>query len=245
MTDKKCPYSHFGLILTCAFVMGGLVLSGFLIKQGLKQFRTADRVVTVKGLAERDVEANLAMWTLKTVATGNDLSIVKAESETRQKTILMYLESTGFGEGEISVHPLQVQDLLAQAYRPKDIERGRYIMTQQVSIRTHHMDKIDRGLAELNSLLKQNVTLSNMQQPTYIFTDLNAIKPEMLNEAVRNARASAHEFAKESGAKVGGIKRAYQGVFQINPRDPVRYVSEQNQRYKRVRVVSTVDFYIE
>ena len=84
-----------------------------------------------------------------------------------------------------------------------------------------------------------------MQPPTYIFTNLNAIKPEMLAEAVQNARKSAQEFATESGADVGGIKRAYQGLFQILPRDPIAYVSEQNQRFKRVRVVSTVDFYIE
>jgi len=234
-----------GLTLACLSLMIGLIVAGFFVKGGLTAFRTADRVVTVKGLAERDVDADLAIWTLNTASTGNVLSDVQAESETGRKAIIMFLNSIGFADDEFNVEPIQVQDLLAQAYRPDNVDKGRYIMTQQITVRTSDMDKITKGLSELNSLLKQNVTLTNMQPPTYIFTNLNDIKPDMLNEAVRNARESAQQFADESGANVGGIKRAYQGVFQILPRDPVAYISEQNQRYKRVRVVSTVDFYIE
>lgn len=245
MSEKNCPYSKLGLILACGFVAAGFIIAGSLVKQGLQEFRTADRVVTVKGLAERDVEADLAIWTLATTTTGNDLALAQEQSEARRKAIVMYLDSVGFSADEIGVQPLNVQDLLAQAYRPDHVDKGRYIMTQRITVRTQDMDKIDKAASELNSLLKQNVTLTNMQPPTYIFTGLNAIKPDMLSEAVRNARDSAQEFAKESGADVGGIKRAYQGVFQIKPRDPIAYTSEQNQRYKRVRVVSTVDFYIE
>jgi len=242
MSDKSCS---FGFGFACVFVMIGLIVSGLFIKQGLTAFRTEDRVVTVKGLAERDVEADLAIWTLSTTATGNALNDVQAQSESRQNAIMAYLDYIGFSGQETDVQPLQVQDLLAQAYRPDHVDKGRYIMTQRITVRTSDMAKITKGVAELNSLLKQNVTLTNMQPPTYIFTDLNTIKPQMLNEAVKNARESAQEFANESGADVGGIKRAYQGVFQILPRDPVAYVSEQHQRYKRVRVVSTVDFYIK
>ena len=242
MSDKSYNY---GFGFACVFVMIGLIVSGLFVKQGLTAFRTEDRVVTVKGLAERNVEANLAIWTLSTTATGNLLSDVQAQSESRQDAIMTYLDYIGFTSEEMDVQPLQVQDLLAQAYRPDNVDKGRYIMTQRVTVRTSDMTKITKAVAELNSLLKQNVTLTNMQPPIYVFTDLNAIKPDMLNEAVKNARDSAQEFAQESGADVGDIKRAYQGVFQILPRDPIAHVSEQNQRYKRVRVVSTVDFYIE
>jgi len=246
MSDKSCPFGHLGLALACLFVMSGLILSGVFIKQGLQEFRTSDRVVTVKGLAERNVEADLAIWTLSTTSTGNMLSDVQADGENSVAVIESYLSDVGFGGEEISYAPLQVQDLLAQAYRPNNVTQGgRYIITKRITVRTADMGKITRAVAELGGLLKQNVTLTHMQPPTYIFTDLNRIKPEMLAEAVRNARKSAQEFAAESGADVGGIKRAYQGLFQILPRDPIAYVSEQNQQFKRVRVVSTVDFYIE
>lgn len=243
--EQKCGEEYGVFFLVGLFVMIGLILSGFFIKQGLVEFRTADRVVTVKGLAERNVEANLAIWTLSTSNTGNVLSDVQEQGETSRKVILEYLDYVGFSADETGVAPLQVQDLLAQAYRPDHVDKGRYIMTQRFTVRTSDMAKIAKATGELGSLLKQNVTLTNMQAPTYIFTNLNDIKPEMLAEAVRNARKSAQEFAAESGADVEGIKRAYQGLFQILPRDPVAYVSEQNQRFKRVRVVSTVDFYID
>lgn len=246
MSDKACPFGHLGLLAACLSFMIGLVVSGLFIKQGLQEFRTSDRVVTVKGLAERNVEADLAVWTLSNAATGDVLSDVQKVSEANRQAIEMYLDNIGFGVDEISYAPLQVQDLLAQAYRPNNVRQGgRYIITQRMTVRTSDMNKISKAVAELGSLLKQNVTLTNMQPPTYIFTDLNTIKPEMLAEAVQNARKSAQEFATDSGANVGGIKRAYQGLFQILPRDPINYVSEQNQRFKRVRVVSTVDFYIE
>jgi len=242
---KKACCANGSALLLGLFVMVGLVVCGFFVRAGLQEFRTSDRVVTVKGLAERNVEADLAIWTLSNVATGNVLADVQAQSEESRRVIEAYLNKSGFNASEIGYQPLQVQDLL-QAYRPNNVAQGgRYIITQRITVRTEDMNKITRGVEGLGALLKQNVTLSNMQPPIYIFTNLNAIKPEMLAEAVQNARKSAQEFAAESGADVDGIKRAYQGLFQILPRDPINYVSEQNQRFKRVRVVSTVDFYIE
>lgn len=247
MADKEIKsVQNFGVFaFTGLFVMIGLITAGWFVQNGLKAFRSEDRVVTVKGLAERDVEADLAIWTLSQSVTGNVLSDLQKEVETNQNTIMAYLRGIGFEPAEIGVAPVQLQDLLAQAYRPDNIEKGRYIITQQIVVRSGDMNKINKAMAELGTLLRQNVTLANMQPPTYIFTKLNEIKPEMLKEAVENARQSAQEFAADSGASVGGIKQAYQGLFQILPRDPVQYASEQNQQYKSVRVVTTIDFLIE
>lgn len=236
---------NLSAVLVGIFVMVGLIVSGYFIQQGLVAFRTDDRVVSVKGLAERNVEANLAIWTLSTSITGNVLADVQTQAENNQNIIITYLKHVGFSSEDIGVAPLQVQDLLAQAYRPDHVDKGRYIMTQRITVRSGDMNKFDRGLAELGSLLRQKVTLTNMQPPTYMFTNLNDIKPEMLAEAVQSARNSAQEFAADSGEDIGGIKRASQGVFQILPRDPVAHVSERNQRFKRVRVVSTVVFYLQ
>ena len=236
---RCCTYIGAALLLAA-----GIGFAGWSVKQGLETFRMEDRVVSVKGLAERDVEADLAIWTLSYSATANDLATVTQQTENSRKSIVSFLEGIGFSKEEISVQPVQSQDLMAQAYRPENIDQGRYILTQNINLRSADMAKMDKAMAEIGTLLQQGVTLSNTHPPVYMFTKLNAIKPEMLAEAIKNARTSAEEFARDSGEKVGDIKMAYQGMFQILPRDPVMYVSEQNQRYKTVRVVSTVDFYV-
>ena len=241
MSDQSVMKTIFAALILSI----GLAGAGWFVKSGLTAFRMEDRVVTVKGLAERDVEADLAIWTLTHSGTSNDLSEVQQKIESNEKIILSYLEYAGFSADEVNVEPLQAQELLAQAYRPNGVEQGRYIITQMVTIRTNDMGKMEKAAGGLGTLLKQGVTLSNSGQPTYMFTNLNDIKPAMLQEAVKNARDSAQEFANDSGQNVTGIKQAYQGVFQILPRDPVDYVSEQNQRYKRVRVVSTIDFLLK
>lgn len=237
--SKTCTYVGAALLLAA-----GIGFAGWSVQKGLETFRMEDRVVSVKGLSEKDVEADLAIWTLSTTSTANELSAVITQTENNKKIILAFLEHTGFTKEEIEIAPVQSQDLLAQAYRPENIDQGRYIVTQNINIRTNDMARMDKALANAGTLLQQGVTLSNTQPPVYMFTKLNDIKPQMLAEAIKNARGSAEEFARDSGENVGGIKMAYQGQFQILPRDPVQYVSEQNQRYKTVRVVSTVDFFV-
>ncbi len=231
-------------ILAAIILAFGFIGAGFFVKQGLNTFQNGDRVVTVKGLAERSVEADLAVWTLSHSGTSNELSTLQKQLENNQTIIEKFLEYSGFTKDEISLQPLQAQDLLAQPYRPDNAQQSRYIINQVVTIRTQDLDKLDKAIGQLNTLLRQGVTLTNTQPPNYMFTGINDIKPEMLAEAVKKARKSAEQFAADSGQKVGSIKRAYQGQFEILPRDPVAFVSEQNQRYKRVRVVSTIDFFI-
>ncbi len=242
----ECPKTKCCVYIAAALLLGlGIAGSGWFVKKGLETFRMQDRVVSVKGLAERDVEADLAIWTLSYSATDNDLGKVRDQIESNRKSIEAYLEHAGFIKEELDVLPLQSQDLLAQAYRPEGVDQGRYIVTQSINLRTGDLAKMDRAVAGLSTLLQQGVTLSNTQAPVYMFTKLNSIKPEMLAEAIKNARTSAGEFSRDSGQAIGDLKNAYQGVFQILPRDPVAYVSEQNQRFKTVRVVTTIDFYVK
>ncbi len=241
-SPKNKPYI---LIAAAAMLALGPAFAGWSVKKGLETFRMEDRVVSVKGLSEKDVEADLAIWTLSSTATANELAAVIQQTDSNKKIIMAFLEHAGFLKEEIEIPPVQSQDLLAQAYRPENVEQGRYIVTQNINVRTSDMAKMDKALANAGTLLQQGVTLSNTQPPVYMFTKLNDIKPAMLAEAIKNARTSAEEFARDSGENVGGIKMAYQGQFQILPRDPVMYVSEQNQRYKTVRVVSTVDFFVQ
>lgn len=245
MSQSECRCRHLPLLLPVLLVALGLAATGWFIRDGLRSFNMDDRIVSVKGLAEKNVEADLAIWTLSHSVTGNDLAQVQASSEENEKALRDYLKAIGFPEADISPSSLQSQDLLAQTYRPEGVDQGRYIVTQTLNIRTTDFSKLDKTQAQMGELLRKGVTVSAQNSPSYIFSRLNDIKPEMLAEATRNARDAAAEFAKQSGAEVGSIKRASQGVFQILPRDLQNSESEQYQRYKTVRVVSTVDFYLK
>ena len=243
--EKNRAGARGAFLIVGLLIALGITSAGWFVREGLMTFRMEDRVVSMKGLAERDVEADLAIWSLSHSGTSNDLAALQRSIEDHQNIILAYLKNAGFKDDEISIQPLQAQDLLAQAYRPDGVEKGRYIITQMITVRTPYMDKMDTALSGLGQLISKGVSLTNSMQPSYMFTRLNDIKPDMLAEAVRNARESAEQFASVSGQNIGRIKSARQGVFQILPRDPVNFASEENQHYKRVRVVSTIDFFFK
>jgi len=245
MTNHKSISDTLLLALAGIVLALSLALGGWFIRDGLQTLNRADRTVSVKGLAEQNVEADLAVWSITHSVTGNELAVVQADIEKNGTILRSFLATVGFSAAEVLVGPVQAQDLLAQSYRPEGVEKGRYIITQEVIIRTNDFTKLDKALAGLGTLAGQGVVLTNPQMPAYIYTKLNSIKPGMLAEATRNGRDAASEFATQSGAKVGDIKRASQGVFQILPRDAVNGNGEQSQRFKTVRVVSTIDFYLQ
>lgn len=223
----------------------GVAFAGYEIGQGFYEGRKAERYVTVKGLAERDVRADLAMWRLRFTATGNDLAAVQAKIDGDTSTIRDFLTSKGVEPAEISLERLEVTDLLAQAYRSGGIGEARYIISQTVLLRTENVDLVDGLSRETGELVRRGVVLADLGGPTYAFNGLNDIKPEMIAEATAAARDGALEFADNSGSKLGGILRANQGVIVIRPRDDTGGVMEENQLEKTVRVVATVDYMLE
>ena len=214
----------------------------------MKEFRSADRTVHMKGLAQKEVEADLALWTIKHSATGDDLAAVQSTIQSNSDKIRAFLSANGLSEDAISDRRLEVTDLLAQAYRPNNANASRYIISEVLVIRSNDVDILDAAYKQSGDLLKQNVSLivqQNQSPVEYIFTGLNDIKPEMIAEATRSAREAAEQFAKDSGAKVGSIKYANQGVFQILPRDSDNSYEQRQSRYKTVRVVSTITFSLQ
>lgn len=240
--DNKA--STYILVLSLIFLTFGIGYAGSAVRDGLQTFNNADRTVVMKGLAERDVEADLAIWPLSYTATGNDLTALQTQMDEKGQTIIDFMKKHGLDADEISLQSVNVQDLLAQAYRQNNGD-NRYILTQTYLVRSENIEAVDKASKNLGDLIKQNIVFTSGTQPTYLFTGLNDIKPEMIAEATQSARKGAREFAKHSGQKVGGIKSASQGVFQILPRDKTYAVSEAQQKQKKVRVVSTIRFYLE
>ena len=234
-----------GLILSI-----GLVITGFAVKSGLTHFRNYDRYVTVKGLATRDVEANLAVWSLASTATGNSLEAVQNKLDSDKTAITSFFQKYGFAENDIKLQNLQVTDTQANAYRNQPSDQDRFIISQSFTVRTESPKQMREASANVGELLKKGVVLGqgdsySSQPPQYLYTKVNDIKPEMIAEATENARMSAQQFAKDSGAKVGMIRSANQGVMQIEARDPVQGMLEQVQFEKTIRIVSTIEFYLE
>lgn len=246
---KDCKTSHVGIFMIVAlFVLAcGIATAGTMVSKGLKEFRSYDRFVSVKGLATRDVTADIALWPIAYTETGNDLTALQNRMDERAKTIKAFLLKNGISDEKTEMQQLNVQDLLAQSYRQEGAAENRYILTQTIMVRTEDVPAVTKAAQNLGDLVRQGVVLAQTgySGPTYLFTKLNDIKPQMIAEATQNARDAAAQFAKDSGTAVGGIRSANQGLFQILPRDETYAIPEAQQVNKTVRVVSTVDFYLE
>jgi hypothetical protein len=243
--DNKIQY--WGVIGSIIILGFAIFSAGGQINDGLKQFRSFDRSVTMKGLAERHVIADLAIWPLSYTETGNDLTALQDLMDQRGHDLLSFFKKNGIKDSEIELQKVQVQDLMAQSYRQNNVGANRYILTQSYLVRTNNIDAVSKAAKKLGDLIRQGVVFAqgSSTAPTYLYTKLNEVKPEMIAEATKNARRSAKEFAKNSGQEVGGIKYASQGVFQILSRDQTYAISEAQQKNKKVRIVSTIQFYLE
>src|SRR5690606_3656561 len=225
-----------------------IAAAGWFIGDGLRTARMDDRYVTVKGLAEREVQADLAVWPIRYVATGNALADVQATLRRQTEVIRGFLEKAGISGAEIELAGVEVTDVAAQAWRDGPV-RERFIVAQTLMVRTEDVAAVEAASRKLGELLEAGIVLSSdygpVNKPSYVFTGLNDIKPEMIAEATRNARAGAEQFAADSGSRLGAIRRANQGLFQILPRNQVSGTSEAQELEKTVRVVSTLEYYLE
>ncbi|HEX7871506.1 MAG TPA: SIMPL domain-containing protein [Sphingobium sp.] len=230
------------LLLGSAAIMAlGLIAGGFLLGDGLKRAKAADRSVTVRGLAERNVTADLATWTIAYSATGTDLPTVRSEIEANTEALRGYFTQMGFKPGDLSPTGAGVNQFMNNGVNTITI-------TQRIQLRTSDIARAQRAVAGQFDLVRRGVTLQEGSGMVYSFTKLNAIKPEMVNQATIDARKSAEQFAKDSGTGVGGIKNATQGYFSVEPRDGEQTggtYGVADTPYKKVRVVTTIDFYLD
>lgn len=234
-----------GIVVAGLLIAGGIGFAAQEFSRAYVQARTVDRAVTVKGLAEREVVADTAIWPLRFTATDDDLAKALSKIASDERRVRGFLTEGGLAADEISVQQFAVIDQLAQQYQSGPI-RSRYIVSQTLLVRSGAVDTVEALAQEVGQLVGAGVILTTeggyQSGPSYLFTRLNEIKPAMLAEALVNAREGAAEFARDAGAKVGGIRRARQGVFQILPRDQAPGLQEHNQIHKTVRVVSTIDY---
>jgi uncharacterized protein len=229
----------------------GLAASGWFVGHGFVSARTVDRYVSVKGVSERDVSADLALWPLQLVATSNDLRAAQTEVNKNVRKIMEFLDRHGVDTTGVDLQGLEVTDRLANRYGgDQGNAPTRFIVQQSLMVRSEDPETVAAASQQVNELVEAGVVLSSgtgygPAQPTFLFTRLNDVKPEMIAEATANARKAAEQFATDSKSRVGGIRSASQGVFVILPRDQAPGINETSQRHKTLRVVSTIDYYLE
>lgn len=229
-------------IAAAALVGAGLAACGGLIAYGLVDARTGDRIVTVRGLAERDAKADLAILPLRFTQSGDDLAAVQSAIDGDIAKVRGFLAAQGFKPAEIDLGRLEVVDNNAREYGPQNV-RARFILGQTLVVRSNDVDRVQGATRNLSDLVRQGVVLQDFRGASYIFTKLNTVRPEMIKEATASARTGAQQFAADSGARLGGIRTANQGSFEINARDPVADgQSADGSVNKRLRVVTTVTY---
>ena len=219
----------------------GMVALGYEIGDSINNFVAKDRVVTVKGLAEMEIPANKVTWPLMYKEVGNDLSALYIKISDTNKAIVNFLKNKGIAEEEISINAPEIIDMQAERYVDEN-KTYRYNVTTVITVTSNKVDLVRSLISEQGELLKQGIAITggdyryNIQ---YDYTSLNEIKPQMIEEATKNAREAAQKFAKDSDSELGKIKRANQGQFSIENRDA-------NTPYiKRVRVVTTIEYSLE
>ena len=218
----------------------GMVVAAWVLGQALWQFKQADRSVEVKGLAEREVPADTAIWPIAFNEADNDLPRLYQTLQEKSASIVAFLQASGFPLAEISLSAPSITDRQAQDYGNAQLaERLRYTGKSTVTVYTRQVESLRATMARLGELGKQGIALSTENyenRAQFLFTGLNKLKPSMIEEATKNARVAAQKFALDSDSRLGKIKRANQGQFVIEDRDAsTPYV-------KKVRVVSSVEY---
>ena len=231
-----------------ALILGAsAIIAAFLLSAGLTDLRTGDRYVTVKGVAEREVQADLALWPLRFVATGDTLDQAQEKARVSREAILAFLKLQAIDTSAVELQRLDVTDTRANAYGGNNSPQ-KFIINQTLMVRSNNIERIQQAAQNVGELVDSGVVLSSNygpSGPTYLFNRLNDIKPEMISEATSAAREAASQFAKDADARLGTLRRANQGVFQILARDQAPGISEPQQPVKTVRVVSTFDYYLD
>ena len=239
--------------LGAIILAGGVALAGAFVAIGVSQVRSTDRYVTVKGVAEREVRADVAVWPLHVVGASNDLSAAQAELVRSINGVRAFLVRNGIDTTQVELTGFGVHDAQAQMYGGPNAPTNRFIVRQTLLVRSTEPDRVLTASQRIGELASIGVVVSSGaggeyggqgSGPTFLFTKLNDIKPAMIAEATTRAREAAEQFARDSRSDLAGIRKANQGIFEITGREQAPGVSSDGQVAKIVRVVSTVEYFL-
>jgi len=215
-----------------------IIFSVSILGASIAQLRTGVKTVSVRGLSEREVLADLALWPVKASATANTLPEMYKQIDYAQKKMKEFFLKEGFSEAEINIRQPKIDDRQAQLYNEYQSSNSqRYIAEFGLLIKSKKIKNVKKAADRIGELVGEGVSLSS-NEVEYIYTKLNEIKPQMIEEATREARKAADKFAWNARSFVTGIKHAEQGLFTI---EPVHYYT---QEVKNIRVVTSIEYFL-
>ena len=238
-----------GIIILGLCLLAGLAAGGYFIGKGGTRFKAETHSVTVKGLVEREVKADKVVWALKFKRAGDDLKQVHTKISADREAIFAFLKAKGFQDVEIVRQPTSTIDKFAREYGQAN-EKFRYFVNGSLVVTTSNVDLVTRTLGMTEELLQSGVVLEGQQDggtanPRYIVSSFNDLRPKLLADATKNARATAQQFAADAGTQIGRIRSANQGMIQIfgtDGNDESAPYSPTSTPLKKIRVVSTFEF---
>lgn len=219
-----------------------LIISAYFIGDMHRKGKAYDRHVEVKGLAEKEVYADLAIWPLELNLAGDNLQAVNRQLKNQKERMKEFFEELGFSNEEISIGVSSIVDRQASEYIRTNEILHRFFGKTEITLRTNDLKKMQAALEASLVLSEEGILISsknNWRPIQYAFTKLNEIKPEMIEEATKKAKEVAEKFAQDSNSKVGKIRSAKQGLFTIEDLDP------STPQIKKIRVVTTVEYLLE
>ncbi len=220
----------------------GLAIFGQQIGAAVKRGREFDRYFTVRGLSEREVKATYVIWPLRYAVAAEELPALREEMDKAKAIIGQFLEENHIPATECSLGLPSIQDRAGERRERDQIQLPRYTATMTLVVRSRQVDVVKQAIQKSDALVALGLPLHVSEYDHRIefgFDALNTLKPAMIEEATANARAAAEKFAQDSQAKVGRIRKATQGVVEIEDRDIA------SPERKTVRVVTTIEFFIE
>ncbi len=223
------------------FICIGLSALGWLLGNAALKFKAFERTVTAKGLSEHEYPADMVIWPIQFNVAGNDLTALYNALESNALAIKDFLIKNDIPSDEITFSSPAITDKSALNYGTASSPDFRYSAFQAVTVYSKNVEKVRKLMSSLSELGKKGIAFTGNNyeaQTEYLFTRLNEVKPQMIEEATRKAREAAQKFAADSNSRLGKIKTASQGQFSIKSRD------KNNPHIKKVRVVCTVVYYL-
>lgn len=244
--EEKTPLMQRPFVAALIVALG-IAAAGFFVAAGFVQVRNVGRYVEVSGSAEREVTADFAVWPLRFSASSDELAAAQGQLARSTQAVMDFLARHNIEAGQTELRDLQVNDANASRTQPR--VGPRFIVSQTVMVRSDRPLVLQAASQDVGELLGSGVALVSPGEgapagPTFVFRKLSILKPLMIAEATANARKAADQFARDTGARIGGIRQATQGAFVILPRDEVAGITEAAQVQKVVRVVTTVQFFL-
>ena len=234
MKGSQIPFKK-NMIQGTAIVLAALVLGIFMVCT-VKTLKSYDDTVKVRGLCEKEVPADRVVLRVNFSEQDNELTALRTTMERNEKVVVDMLKKAGFTDEEIKYTSARFNDRY-DSYYSSNI-RFRYSANQTINVFSSKMDVAGDLQRKIDAeLLKQNI-ISNTYA-NYEYHGLNDIKPAMIAESLENARSAANEFAKNSHSKIGKMRTASQGYFEVEDLD------ENTPQVKKVRVVTTVEYYLK